>query len=461
MPEFDLVIQGGSLVTHENVTRMDIGIRGENIAAWGTNLEGKETIDASGLLVLPGGVDPHVHLQMPTPTTITSDDWNSGTLAAACGGTTTVIDFVEPNPGQSLQDALQQRKAEANDSSWVDFALHMTITDSSDETLKQIPAMMKAGVSSFKLYTTYDGMKLDYPGIFIVMKKISASGGICMVHAEDDLLIQRATQNLISEGRIAPQNFPFSRPPSAELEAVNQCIELAWESKVNLYLVHLSTSQSIRAVSVARYNHIKVIAETCPQYLLLDQQAILHGSAIEAAALVCSPPLREVFEKELIWNALEIGQIQSVGSDHCSFRIHPQKEIGLGDFRKVPGGLPGIELRYPLMHTYGVLNQCISLQNWVNICSTQPAKIFGIFPQKGSLAVGSDADIVLFDPQKKLTINPELLHEQVDYSPYNGVELTGYPLMTIVKGRVLIKDGNFIEQKKSGKFLHCGLPEFM
>jgi len=461
MTKHDLVIRNGLLVTPDEIIKTDLAIQGDLITGWGENLEGKETIDAEGLLVLPGGVDPHVHLQMPTSTTVTSDDWNTGSLAAACGGTTTVIDFVEPLPGQSMQEALEFRKNEANGFTHLDYALHMTIVNASKETLSQIPEMMREGVTSFKVYTTYKGLKLNYQELSLVMKAISSNGALCMVHAEDDEIIQAATTKLLDEGKISPQYFPYSRPASAEIEAVRRCIEIARESKVVLYVVHLSTSQAIEAIFHAKQDRVTIMGETCPQYLLLDMSQMVDSSPIDAAGLVCSPPLRDANEKNQIWNAIENGKIQTIGSDHCSFRLHPLKEFGLNDFRLVPGGLPGIELRYPLIHTFGVRTGHIRIQDWVNLCSTQPAKIFGLYPRKGSLAVGSDADIVLFNPVKKIIINQNLLHENVDYSPYSNLELTGYPDMTIVKGKILISEGNLVSHHQNGNFLRCDQPNYL
>jgi dihydropyrimidinase len=461
MAEFDLVIHGGLLVTSEDVIQTDLAINGEHIAAWGDHLIGKEVIDANGLYLLPGGIDPHVHLQMPTATAVTSDDWKTGSLAAACGGTTTVIDFVEPLPGQTLQQALNLRQQEANGASLVDYALHMTIADTAKETLEQIPDMIRQGVTSFKVYTTYTGLKLNYDQLAQALKAVSASGGLCMVHAEDDAIIQKSIGDLVAKGTISPQQFPISRPPKAEWEAVRRCIEIAGETGVILYIVHTSSAQSIEAITRGRGDRLKIMAETCPQYLLLDQSLMLNGSALDAAGLVCSPPLRDPAEKAMIWDAIEAGRVQSIGSDHCSFRLHPLKEKGLTDFRKVPGGLPGIELRYPLMHTFGVLENRLTLQKWVTLCSTQPAKIFGLYPQKGSLAVGSDADIVLFNPLEQLVISQKMLHENVDYSPYNGFKLTGYPKMTLVKGKILISEGKLVSPEQPGRFLNCGLPNFL
>lgn len=461
METFDLVIRGGKLVTGQEVLFLDLGIRDGKIAAQGLNLRGKETIDASGLLVLPGGIDPHVHFQMPTATTVTSDDWTSGTLAAACGGTTTVIDFVEPEVDETLQDALMKRQAEAESRVWIDYALHMTINHSDSKTLQAMEAMRDLGVTSFKVYTTYEGMKLDQKSLQVVFEKAASVGGLCMVHAEADALIQEATARLVRAGQTSPFWFPDSRPPQAEVEAVRNCIQLASTVKLLLYIVHLSTSTGIDLVDKARKEGKTIIAETCPQYLLLNKDLFSSKDPVISASLICSPPLRDDFENLAIASALESGKIQSIGSDHCSFKIDPQKISGLDDFRRVPGGLPGVELRLPLLYTFGVRTGYLTMTEWVRVCSTQPAKIFGLYPQKGSLSVGADADIVLFDPEKQVVVQQEMLHEQVDYTPYAGCHLMGYPIMTIVRGNVLIKNGELVSDEKAGSFLKCEQPEFL
>ncbi|MAT41230.1 MAG: dihydropyrimidinase [Anaerolineaceae bacterium] len=461
MENFDLVIRGGKLVTDQKVTISDLGIRNGKIAAVGLNLLGKETIDANGFLVLPGGIDPHVHFQMPTATTMTSDDWFSGTRAAACGGTTTVIDFVEPEMGESLSEALRKRQAEAERNCWIDYALHMTIHNVEPKTLQAMEYMQELGITSFKVYTTYEGMKLNQNNLRIVFEKAASIGGLCMVHAEADDLIQQTTAQLIKEKKTDPSWFPESRPAQAEIEAVINCIKLTANTNLILYVVHLSTSAAIELVDQARKDGKNIIAETCPQYLLLNKNLFTNNDQVTAASLICSPPLREAGENQAIWSAVDEEKIQSVGSDHCSFTIDPQKRSGLDDFRKVPGGLPGVELRLPLLYTFGVRAGHLNLTEWVRLCSSQPAKIFGLYPQKGSLTVGADADIVLFDPEKEVVVQQTMLHENVDYTPYAGLKLTGYPVMTIVKGNVLVKDGELVSEKKTGSFLKCNQPEFV
>jgi dihydropyrimidinase len=461
MPELELVIKGGLIITDREILKTDLGISNGKIATLGNGLQGIQTIDAGGLYVLPGGVDPHVHLNMPTATTVTSDNWSTGTKAAACGGTTTIIDFIEPEQGQELMSALMQRRSEADGTVWVDYALHMTINNSKPETLAQIPGLSEKGINSYKLYTTYEGMKLSYEEISLVMKSIAASGGICMVHAEDDSIIQSAVSALVKEGKLSSKWFPFSRPPEAEIKAVEECIQLAGESGVILYLVHLSTGKAVEAVINARATGLQVVAESCPQYLLLNQAMITEGDPFTAAALICSPALKSEDENRHLWNAIRANQLQSIGSDHCSFNLYTQKSPVLNDFRYVPGGLPGIELRYPLIHHYAVLKGLLGLTDWVRLCSTQPAQIFGLWPQKGSLAVGSDADIVLFDPEKKVIIDRNLLHEHVDYSPYESLELQGYPVLTLLRGNLVVENGAMKAPGPSGEYLKCSSPTFL
>jgi dihydropyrimidinase len=456
MNEFDLVIRNGLLVSESGSQQADLGIRDGKIVAIGQNLSGKESIDASGLIVIPGGIDPHVHLNMPTATTRTSEDWYSGTLAAAYGGTTSVLDFVEPVDGETLEQALHARQAEADGQAWLDYGLHMTISD--PDHIPEIPTLAEKGVTSFKIYTTYGDMQLDDYGIVAAMDAIKSIDGIVMVHSESDAIVQHAVKNLVAEGKLEPRWHPSSRPALAEVEAVQRMIYLARVSATNLYLVHLSTAGAVKAAGKAIRAGQNLVAETCPQYLLFDRDRYQNNDPVIAASFVCSPPLRTAHDQQAIWHALREGTVTTIGSDHCAFTIHPQKEAALGDFRTIPGGIPGIELRYPLMHHFGVRTGMLSPEDWVRICSTNPAKAFGLWPQKGSLQIGADADLVLFDPQKEFNVTVENLHEQVDYTPYEGFSLTGFPVMTIVNGRKLIVDGKLVEDGPSGKFLNCGMP---
>jgi dihydropyrimidinase len=456
MNEFDLVIRKGKLVSESGSQMADLGIKDGKIAAIGLNLVGKETIDATDMLVIPGGVDPHVHLNMPTATTITSEDWYSGTLAAAYGGTTTVLDFVEPLPGQTLKQALQHRQAEANGETWLDYGLHMTIADAN--SIAEIKSLVEEGVTSFKIYTTYGDMQLNDYEMVAVLDAVKEIDGIVMVHAENDAIVQHATKTLVAEGKLEPRWHPHSRPALAEVEAVNRMIYLARVSGTHLYLVHLSTQGAVKAATKALKVGQNLVAETCPQYLLLNRERYQDEDPAIAAGFVCSPPLRTPNDQQAIWQALRQGTVLSIGSDHCAFNIEPQKRKALGDFRTIPGGIPGIELRYPLLYHFGVRTGMLSLEQWVSICSSNPARSFGIWPQKGSMAIGADADLVLFDPNKDFEVSVENLHEKVDYSPYQDFALKGFPVMTLLKGRKLIETGNLLVDKPFGEYLKCGLP---
>lgn len=456
MNEFDLVIRNGMLVSESGSQKADLGIKEGKIAAIGLSLVGKETIDATGLLVIPGGVDPHVHLNMPTATTITSEDWYSGTLAAAYGGTTTVLDFVEPLPGQTLQEALQERQAEAKGQAWLDYGLHMTISDA--DRIPEIKSLVEEGVTSFKIYTTYGDMQLNDYEIVAVLDAVKEINGIVMVHAENDAIVQHATNTLVKDGKLEPRWHPHSRPALAEVEAVNRMVYLARVSGTNLYLVHLSTSGAVEAARKAKEAGQNLVAETCPQYLLLNREAYQNDDPAVAAGFVCSPPLRGAKDQQAIWQALRQRTILSIGSDHCAFNIDPQKRSALEDFRTIPGGIPGIELRYPFLYHFGVRSGMLSLDQWVATCSSNPAKAFGIWPQKGSLTIGADADLVLFDPEKEFNVTVENLHEKVDYSPYQGFAIKGFPVTTFIKGRKLIETGELLAEGPTGEYLKCGLP---
>lgn len=450
--EFDLVIRNGRVITSRGEISADVGIKGENISAIEKDLHGRDEIDAAGMLVLPGGIDPHVHLQMPVGETASSDDWFTGTRAAACGGTTTVIDFVEPASGDSLQAALEKRKAEANGKAVIDFGLHMTITNAETRTLSQIEGMVNEGVTSYKTYLTYDGFKLNDAEFLQVLTTVQESGGIVLVHAENDAAIAYLKARLVAAGKKDPAYHAVSRPAVTEVEAVTRALALAEVAQANLYLVHLSTAGAIQAVRTAQMRGVHAFAETCPQYLLLDERELLRLD-FEGAKFVCSPPLRSAIEQPEIWEGLADGTVSTVGTDHCPFFFKGQKELGRDTFTKIPGGLPGIESRLALLHTFGVRTGRLTLPRWVDVCSSLPARIFGLYPQKGALEPGSDADVVVFDPEKKVQLTRSKLHENVDYTPYEGFQLTGYPVITIARGKVIHKDGTFTGAAGSGRFL--------
>jgi len=450
---YDRVIKGGTLVTAGGSFQTDLAIQGEKIKALGRNLEGKIDVDAHGLLVLPGGIDPHVHLEMPTATTRTSEDWSSGTMAAAFGGTTTVIDFVEPAKGQTLLDAFEQRRSEAHDSASVDYGLHMTLTQADENTLSQIPQAAAAGLTSFKLYTTYPGFMLSDHELLQALNGIQKAGGLALVHCENDAIIQQRTAELLASRHTHPRYHAMSRPAEAEVEAIHRVITLASLTRTPLYVVHISTAGGAAAVRQARAERQVVYGETCPQYLLLDASRMAVEDHRAAASLICSPPLRTPDDSAGLWRGLSDGTLQTIGTDHCAFNLLEQKDMGLDCFLNVPGGLPSIEARLSLIYSAGVCTGRLDLADWVAACCTNPAHIFGLYPRKGTLMPGADADIVLFDPQKSITLTKSFLHEQVDYTPYEGIKVTGWPVATFLRGQPLVFEEKLVHPGKSGRYL--------
>ncbi|MCL4561916.1 MAG: dihydropyrimidinase [Chloroflexi bacterium] len=452
---YDLVIQNGTLVSNTAVWQADIGILGEKIAEIAPHLEGRERISAKGMLVLPGGVDPHVHLEMPTPTTTTSETWATGTQAAAFGGTTTVIDFVEPGyPRQPLLEAFRERLSVAQAGSSVDFGLHMTLCTADEDTLAQVRGVVAAGLPSFKLYTTYAGFRLDDEELLAAFEAIQKAGALAMVHAESDVILRQAALELQAAGRLSLRDFPQSRPAIAEKEAVERVLSLAAFAGCPLYIVHVSTRTGASAIARARQDGQAAWGETCPQYLLLDESRI-RTSDFSGAKFVCCPPLRTPADREALWDALHAGDLQTLGTDHCAFNFRGQKELGRDSFLEVPSGLPGIELRLALLYTFGVKTGKITLSQWVDLCSTAPARLFGLHPRKGELIPGADADVVLFHPDRSVPVTHAMLHENVDYTPYEGLRLAGGVHTTLLRGQVLVREGEWVGHPCTGGFVPC------
>jgi dihydropyrimidinase len=448
----DLVIANGTLVTAEATMRADLGISGERIAAIGGRLDGLDTIDAKGMLVLPGAVDEHVHLQMPVGEVTSSDDFFTGTRAAACGGTTTVVDFVEPRAGQTLTEALAERRAEADGRVAIDYGLHMTLSRADDETLAQVPACIEAGSASFKLYTAYAGLRLDDGELLRTLAALRRHGGRALVHAENHHAIVYLTARALADGRTGPENHPLTRPALMEAEAIHRLLALAHVAGAPLVLAHLSCALGLEEVRAARARGQTVWVETCPQYLLLDE-AEYRRPGFEGAKFVMSPPLRREEDRLALWAGLAAGEVDTVATDHCPFLYATQKTRGRADFSRIPGGAPGVETRLPLLYTHGVRAGRLSVERWVEVCCTAPARRFGLAPRKGTLAVGADADVVVFDPERRATLSFESLHQNVDYCPYEGWELQGYPLAVLSRGKVVVRDGWFLGAAGRGRFL--------
>jgi dihydropyrimidinase len=431
------------------------------------------------MLVTPGAVDVHVHLQMPAgPGLVSSDDFFTGTRAAAFGGTTTVIDFVEAELDQSLVEAIAARRAQADGRVVVDYGLHMTIAAADLAKLDQVPAAAQAGCASFKLYLAYDGFQLDDGGFLQALEAIRAAGGLAMVHAENGDVIRTLVDRYRAQGRIEPRWHARSRPALMEGEAAGRAIDLATLAGTPLYIVHASCAQVVERVAAARARGLPIYGETCPHYLLLSE-ALYSRPGVEGSLPICSPPLRSPADQTRLWDALARGELQVVATDHCPFvradkaprrrdkaprrrdkaphrrdkaPHRRDKARGLHDFGQVPGGLPGIEARFALLFAFGVRMDRISLSHWVDLCCTAPASLFGL-QRKGAIAVGYDADLVVFDPQHRVRLSAETLHENVDWTPFEGMEVTGWPVVTISRGEVIVKDGEFRSTAGQGRFV--------
>jgi len=448
----DWVVKNGTVITAEGTVSADIGIEGEKIVALGTNLDGGQTIDADGLYVFPGFLDAHVHLQMAVGDIMTGDDFASGTIAAACGGTTTVIDFTENCRGDDLGDGVRRRRAQADGHVAVDYALHLTLADASEGTLAHLAALSKEGYTSAKLYTTYEGVRLQDREFLILLAAARDCGVLPMVHTENDHAIAYLTDLLLRQGHTAPKFHPASRPALVEAEAANRVAVLAQLVGAPLYIAHLTCQETLERAEAARQRGQRVYAETCPQYLLLSQDDY-ERPGFEGAKFVLSPPLRDKANWDVLWSALADGKLQAVSTDHCPWSYRTQKVLGRDSFAQIPNGAPGIETRIPLLFSEGVIQGRLSLERFVEVCATGPARLFGLYPRKGTIAVGADADLVLYDPTRRVTLSYQQLHQQVDYCPYEGLAVQGYPHLVMLRGQVIVQGGRFIGHAGQGQFI--------
>jgi dihydropyrimidinase len=456
---YDLVIKNGNVVRSRGTFQADIGIQDGKIAAIAPVVEGTEEISAEGMLVIPGGVDPHVHLEMPTATTITSDTWETGSRAAAFGGTTTVIDFVEPSyPKQPLLESFRERVDQAQGKSAIDFGLHMTLCETNEETLRQIPGAIAAGMPSFKMYTTYKGFRLSDEEMLAALETIAKAKGLAMIHCESDAIIQHEVHRLQHAGQLSVWDFPSSRPEVAEKEAIERVLNLADYAGAPVYIVHVSTRSGGAAIARARQSGQAAWGETCPQYLLLDEGRV-RTKDFSGAKFVCCPPLRAKRDQKFLWDSLKNGNLQTVGTDHCAFNFEGQKDLGKGSFLEIPSGMPGIELRLALLYTYGVKTGKLTLEQWVDLCCVTPARLFGLYPRKGEIVQGADADIVIFDPNCSEVVAHSSMHENVDYTPYEGMKLAGKVRTTLLGGQVLVRDGVWSGNPAGGAFVRGELSQ--
>jgi len=470
-----ILIRGGTVVTADEIVRLDLLIEGEQVAALGTDLpdSGAEVIDVEGKLILPGGVDPHTHFHLPMFGTVSSDDHYTGLKAAAFGGTTTVLDFISQGPGP-LQESVAARLAEAEPRAAVDFGLHMNITTLDDAVLEQIADLPAMGITTLKVFTAYNGrLRLQDGEIFQVMRAAAQHGLLTMLHAENGDVIDLLTREALEAGHTEPVWHAKTRPAWGAVESVLRAIALAEQAGAPLYVVHLNTAGGLDQIRYGREHGVPVMAETCPPYLFFSEDDLRRP---DGAKWVCSPPMRTPADNAALWAGLADGSIQTLGTDHCPFFFDgttpieyegqpvaiPGKELGAGDFTKIPNGVPGVGDRLPVMFSFGVGQGRISLNRFVALTSTNPAKIFGLYPRKGSLLPGADADVVIWDPARRLTYGVAHARHRTDYNLYEGWELVGYPEKVFLRGTLIVDGehwhgaagmGRFVKRRPGGELL--------
>jgi dihydropyrimidinase len=460
-----ILIKGGRVVTAADDYFADVFIDGEKVSMIGKDLDVKadQVIDAKGKLVIPGGIDPHTHMNMPFGGTYSNDDFDTGTLAAAFGGTTTIVDFAIQTKGESTFKGLDTWHAKAEGKAHIDYAFHMIVTDMTDERLPEMGKLADAGVTSYKLFMAYPGvLYVDDGTLYRAFRQAGENNTRICMHAENGIVIDEIIKAAVKDGKVEPKWHAKTRPTRMEAEGVHRAIAIAEVADVPLHIVHLSSADALEQVKLARMRDVDVQAETCPQYLFLDD-SYYDKPGFEGAKWVMTPALREKWNQEHLWRGLRYGHLALVATDHCPFCMKGQKELGKDTFTKIPNGAPGVENRMVLLYQ-GVLAGHYDLNRFVELGSTAAARTFGMYPKKGTIAVGSDADIVLFDPERKVTISandPDTHHMNVDYSAYEGFEVQGYPETVISRGRVIVKNrkqetkggGRFIKRAHAGELL--------
>ncbi|MEM7200125.1 MAG: dihydropyrimidinase [Planctomycetota bacterium] len=452
-----ILIKNGRIITATDDYFADVFVDGESVALIGKQLTvgADTTIDATGKLVIPGGVDSHTHLDMPFGGTTSADDFESGTLAAAHGGTTTIVDFAIQTKGKSTLEGLDTWHAKAEGKSTIDYGFHMIITDMEDARLGEMDRLVDEGITSYKLFMAYPGvLYVDDGTLYRAFRRAGDNGTRICMHAENGIVIDEIIKEAIRDGKVSPRWHAHTRPTRMEAEGVYRAISIAEVAEVPLYVVHLSCSDALEEVKRARMRGVDVMAETCPQYLFLDE-SYYDREGFEGAKWVMTPALREQWNQDVLWDGLRFDHLSNVATDHCPFCMKGQKDLGMDDFRKIPNGAPGIENRVSLLYHGGVVEGRLSLNRWVELTSTAAAKTFGLFPKKGTIAVGSDADIVVFDPERRETIsvNNEFTHHmRVDYSAYEGFEVQGWSEVVLSRGRILVENGT-LRTRGGGQFV--------
>ncbi|HZG30956.1 MAG TPA: dihydropyrimidinase [Ensifer sp.] len=458
MSTLDLIIRNGTVATASDVFKADIGVSGGRIVQIGQSLEGAvRVIDATGKYVLPGGIDSHVHISQPSGEGIVmADNFESGTLSALFGGNTTIMPFCLPEKGQSLREALTAYHHLAEGNCYTDVSFHLIISDPSPSIIGQeLPALVADGYRSLKVFMTYEGLRLNDAEILSVLDVARTTGATVMVHCENEDAIRYLIEKHELAGEVAPRAHASTRPVAVEREATHRALSLAEIAEVPIVIVHVSNGQTMEEIARARARGLKVFAETCPQYLTLTAKD-LDGMDWEGAKMVCSPPPRDEAAQADCWRGIETGLFDLFSSDHCPFRYDDPKgklnPKGRANFRHIPNGIPGVETRLPILFSKGVMTGLIDLPRFVALTSTNHAKTYGLYPQKGSLAIGSDADITIWDPGVKRTIRHSDMHDGSDYSPYEGMEITGWPTTVILGGKVMIEDEVLMGKKGQGAY---------
>lgn len=461
---FDLVIRNAKIATATDIFHADIGIRSGKIVALAQSLPTSlQEIDAAGRWVLPGGVDAHCHVAQPTSDgSVMADDFFTGTRSAACGGTTTIIPFALQCKGGTLEQAVRDYHAQSDGRACVDYAFHVIVADATAHAIEtELPGLIKRGYTSFKLYMTYDDLKLNDRQILDILSIARREGAMSMIHAENTDCIAWLTKRLLAKGLAAPAFHGLSRPPVVEREATNRAISLAEFLDTPVLIVHVSSQEATEQIRQAQSRGLRVYAETCPQYLFLTALD-LGRDGFEGAKCICSPPPRDAGSQQAIWDGLDNGTFQVFSSDHAPFRYEDAKGKKVagegGDFSRVPNGIPGLETRLPLLFSEGVLAGRIDINKFVAVTATEPAKIYGLYPRKGTISIGADADIVIWDTAKNRTIRNEDLHHNVDYTPYEGRDVGAWPAITLCRGEVVYRDGEFTGKAGYGEFLRCERP---
>ncbi|MBI5367014.1 MAG: dihydropyrimidinase [Planctomycetes bacterium] len=456
------LIKGGTVVTCAETFKADVVVEGERIDAIGAAFSGHfdKTIDATGKYLMPGALDVHTHLDMPFGGSSSSDDFETGTRAALWGGTTTVVDFAIQAKGQALRQGLDNWHAKAQGKACSDYSFHLICTDLPENVIGEMDKVVDEGVTSFKLFMAYPGvLMVDDSTIYRALLQARENGALVCMHAENGGAIDVMIKQAVAAGKTEPKWHALTRPPQMEAEATHRALAMAEVAGVPLYIVHLSAAEAMQEVRRARDRGVKAYAETCPQYLFLSYDNYLEPG-FAGAKYVMSPPLRPKGNEEHLWKALALGDLQAVSTDHCPFNMSGQKELGKESFAKIPNGAPGIETRLLLLYNGGVNTGLISLNRFVELVSTNPARMFGLYPKKGTILPGADADILIWDPKKQVTISAATHHMRVDYNPYEGWKVVGAPATVLLRGKVMLENGTFTGKAGDGRFVKRYRPEF-